>query len=283
MSDTVKVALVQMTASNAVQPNIAEASRLIREGAATGADLVATPEMTTLLERSRKRALAGAAPEREDPAIPVFSDLARELGIHLLIGSIPLRVEAERLANRSFLFGLDGAVLARYEKIHMFDVALGSGESYTESNTYRPGESAVLAETGPARLGLTICYDLRFAYLYRALAQAGAQILAVPAAFTKVTGESGHWHVLLRARAIETGCFVIAPAQVGHHADGRRTYGHALAVAPWGEILADGGEAVGVTTVDLDLSAVEAARSRVPALHGDRDFETVRAEARAGD
>jgi len=271
-----------MTSSTDVDENVRAASGYIREAAAAGAKLIATPEMTTLLERSRRRALAGAATETRDTALPAFRDLAAELSVHLLVGSIPLRIEGEeRLANRSFLIGPDGAVLARYDKIHMFDVVLGSTESYRESETYRPGRKAVLAETELGRLGLTICYDLRFAYLYRALAKAGAEILMVPAAFTRVTGEAGHWHTLLKARAIETGCFVLAPAQTGDHADGRSTYGHSLAVAPWGEILADGETAPGVITVDLDLEAVERARGRVPAIEHDRPYEVIRAAAAA--
>jgi len=268
--------LVQMTSSTDVAENVAVASRLIREAAAAGADLVATPEMTTLLERSRRKALAGAAGEADDRALPAFRALAAELSVHLLIGSIPIRIAGEMLANRCFLIGPDGAICARYDKIHMFDVELGSGESYRESGTYRPGREAVVAGTPLARFGLSVCYDVRFGYLYRSLAKAGAQVLSVPAAFTKVTGEAGHWHTLLRARAIETGCYVIAPAQVGDHADGRSTYGHSLAVAPWGEIVADGGTETGVALAEIDLGAIDRARGRVPAIEHDRPYETIR-------
>jgi len=271
-----------MTSSTNVDENVETAAAYIHEAARAGAALVATPEMTTLLERSRRRTFAGAATEERDRALPVFRKLAADLGIHLLIGSIPLQLDGEEmLANRSFLFGPDGAVLARYDKIHMFDVVLGSGESYRESEIYRPGREAVVARTPLGNLGLTICYDVRFAFLYRALAKAGAQILTVPAAFTKITGEAGHWHTLLQARAIETGCYVLAPAQSGDHADGRSTYGHSLVVAPWGEILADSGKGCGVVLAELDLDAIETARNRIPAIEHDREFEVIRAASAA--
>jgi len=271
MGANLRTGLVQMTSSTDVEENVAVASDMIRAAAADGATLVATPEMTTLLERRRKAVLDAARPEDDDRALPVFRNLAAELGIHLLIGSIPIRLGPRSLANRSFFIGPDGAIVARYDKIHRFDVTLDSGESYRESAVYEAGAEAVIARMPKAALGLSVCYDLRFPHLYRALAKAGADILMVPSAFTRTTGRA-HWHVLLRARAIETGCFVLAPAQTGHHADGRETYGHSLAVAPWGEVLADGGEAVGVTVVDLDLSEVAAARGRIPALEHDRDY-----------
>jgi len=271
MGANLRAGLVQMTSSTDVEENVAVASDMIRAAAADGAMLVATPEMTTLLERRRKAVLDAARPEDDDRALPVFRNLAAELGIHLLIGSTPIRLGPRSLANRSFFIGPDGAIVARYDKIHRFDVTLDSGESYRESAVYEAGAEAVIARMPKAALGLSVCYDLRFPHLYRALAKAGADILMVPSAFTRTTGRA-HWHVLLRARAIETGCFVLAPAQTGHHADGRETYGHSLAVAPWGEVLADGGEAVGVTVVDLDLSEVAAARGRIPALEHDRDY-----------
>jgi len=271
MGANLRTGLVQMTSSTDVEENVAVASDMIRAAAADGATLVATPEMTTLLERRRKAVLDAARPEDDDRALPVFRNLAAELGIHLLIGSIPIRLGPRSLANRSFFIGPDGAIVARYGKSHRFDVTLDSGESYRESAVYEAGAEAVIARMPKAALGLSVCYDLRFPHLYRALAKAGADILMVPSAFTRTTGRA-HWHVLLRARAIETGCFVLAPAQTGHHADGRETYGHSLAVAPWGEVLADGGEAVGVTVVDLDLSEVAAARGRIPALEHDRDY-----------
>jgi predicted amidohydrolase len=224
-----------------------------------------------MIEPKRPLRLEKARPEAEHPAIPAFSALAAELGVWLLIGSLQIKLDAVTCANRSFLFDDCGRVVARYDKIHMFDVDLQGGESYRESKTFRPGDRAVIADTPWGKVGLTVCYDLRFAYLYRALAQAGASFLTVPSAFTVPTGQA-HWHTLLRARAIETGSFVFAPAQCGGHAEGRKTYGHSLIVAPWGEVLADGGEAPGVITADIDPAKVAEARSMIPALTHDRRF-----------
>jgi predicted amidohydrolase len=272
-----RAALVQMCSSDVPAENLSQAERLIREAAAGGAALVLTPEVTNIMSASRARQEAVLETEERDPTLARLRAVAAETGVWLLIGSLALKTDDPdgRFANRSFLIAPDGSVTARYDKIHMFDVDLDGGESYRESAGFRPGERAVVAEAAGATLGLSVCYDLRFAYLYRALAQAGAQILTVPAAFTVPTGQA-HWHVLLRARAIETGCFVLAPAQTGTHPTGagavRRTYGHSLAVAPWGEVLADGGEEPGVTLVDLDLGAIERARTRVPALRHDRAF-----------
>jgi predicted amidohydrolase len=279
-----------MTSTCTVAENVATATALVREAAAGGADLVATPEMTTLMDRDRASAMAKACRQQDDKSLMAFRDLAAELGIMLLIGSMPilsedgLRKDEKRLLNRSFLIGPDGAIIASYDKIHLFDVSLGEGESYRESLTYDAGDRAVVAHLGQASLGLSVCYDLRFGNLYRALAQAGAQVLCVPAAFTQVTGEA-HWHVLLRARAIETGAFVIAPAQTGLHEDGRRTYGHSLVVGPWGDIVADGGQACGVTLASLDLAEVQKARARIPALDHGRtllDVVTVGTRPRTG-
>jgi predicted amidohydrolase len=272
-----RAALVQMCSSDDPAENLSQAERLIREAAAGGATLVLTPEVTNIMSASRARQEAVLEPEGSDPTLARLRAVAAETGVWLLIGSLALKTDDPdgRFANRSFLIAPDGSVTARYDKIHMFDVDLDGGESYRESAGFRPGERAVVAQAAGATLGLSVCYDLRFAYLYRALAQAGAQILTVPAAFTVPTGQA-HWHVLLRARAIETGCFVLAPAQTGTHPTSagavRRTFGHSLAVAPWGEVLADGGEEPGVTLVDLDLGAIERARTRVPALRHDRTF-----------
>jgi len=222
------------------------------------------------MQRQRREAAKVVCFEASDPALAAWRALAGELGIWLHAGSLVLRSEEdERFVNRGLLIGPDGGIRARYDKIHMFDVDLDGGESYRESSGFRPGERAVLAQTPWGGYGLTICYDLRFPHLYRLLAQAGARILAVPSAFTRQTG-AAHWHTLLRSRAIETGCFVLAAAQCGDHEDGRQTYGHALAVSPWGEVLADAGETPGVVVVDLDLAAVEAARGKVPSLFHDR-------------
>lgn len=281
MGKSFKAACVQLNSAAEIAPNLESASRYIRAAAGAGAQLVMTPENTTLIDPNRARAFAKTPTEHAHPGVPHFSALAKELGIWLLIGSMPVTADdGKRIANRSFLFDASGKVVARYDKIHMFDVDLPNGETYRESNGVKPGEQAVVASTPWGVLGLTICYDVRFAYLHRALAQAGAVMLTVPAAFTVPTGKA-HWHVLLRARAIETGCFVFAPAQTGEHAEGRLTYGHSLIVSPWGEVLADAGEAPGFIAADVDLEQVSKARSMVPALRHDREFERPHSSLRA--
>ena len=275
-----RAGLVQMTSGPAFDANLEVADRLIRQAAEAGAEFVATPENTPILQPDHTQLRAVVPTEDAHPAVRAFSDLARELGIWLLLGSTAVRVDAGtgpeadgRLANRSLLFDAEGRIAGRYDKIHMFDVDVPDGQTYRESNAFRPGDRAVVANTPWARLGLTVCYDVRFPALYRALAHAGASVLTVPAAFTQVTGRA-HWHTLLRARAIETGSYVLAPAQVGEHAQGRRTYGHTLAVAPWGEVIADAGdEGPGVVTVEIDPAAVAQARGWVPSLTHDRGFE----------
>ena len=266
-----KAAAVQMRSGIDVAENVAAAEQLVRAAVAAGAQYVLTPEMTTVLDRDRARLLAAIAPEEEDPSLARFRELARELAIHLHVGSMAIRLGADGVANRSFLIGPDGAIRARYDKIHMFDVDLAGGETYRESRLYRPGDTAVVADLPWTRLGLTVCYDVRFPQLHRALAHAGARVLAIPAAFTRTTG-AAHWHVLLRARAIETGSFVIAAAQGGTHADGRDTYGHSMIIDPWGAILAEAGEDPGfiIATIDPDMS--EVVRGRVPALANERPF-----------
>lgn len=266
-------ALVQMRAGQNVAINIADASTLIREAAAKGAHYVQTPEMTSLLVRDRERLMNLVVEEQHDSALAAFRSLAADLKIWLHIGSMPIRFddERERVANRGFLIDPDGEVAARYDKIHMFDVDLDRGESWRESRTYQPGEVAIAADLPWGRIGMTICYDLRFSALYRALAETGAVFLSVPAAFTQQTGEA-HWHVLLRARAIETGSFVFAAAQAGKHEDGRETYGHSLIVDPWGNILADGGTEPGVILAKIDPSLVADARKRIPVLENGRRF-----------
>jgi predicted amidohydrolase len=266
------VACVQMNSGREIAPNIETARTLVRRARDMGADFITTPENVTLLDRSRKQLLQKARPESDHPAIPAFRDMARETGAWLLAGSLTIKLNDEQTANRSYLFDPSGNAVAQYDKIHMFDVDLKGGDSYRESATFRPGGEAVLAPTPWGLLGMTVCYDVRFAYLYRALAHAGASFLSVPAAFTEFTGRA-HWHVLLRARAIETGCFVIAPAQSGLHEDGRRTFGHSLVIAPWGEVLADGGEGVGVVTAVIDTTRIEEARGMVPALTHDKTFK----------
>ena len=277
--DALRAGLIQLTSSDDPADNLARAAALIRRAAAEGAELALTPEVTNCVSLSRTRQEAVLRREEDDPTLAGLRDLAAELGIWVLAGSLALRTDDPdgRFANRSFLIDAGGEIRARYDKIHMFDVDIGGeAESYRESRGYRPGGRAVVADSPWGRIGLTICYDLRFPALYRALAAAGARILTVPSAFTVPTGRA-HWETLLRARAIETGCAVLAPAQTGEHpaAEGRRrrTYGRSLAVGPWGAVLADAGEAEGATVVEIDLSEVEAARSRVPALANARPFE----------
>jgi len=267
----VKFACVQMTAGPETGPNLDAAAALIREAASGGAKFILTPENTSIIEPNRDLALAKSYTQDAHPGLPFFSKLAKELAVWLLIGSMPIRVEPERLANRSFLIDDQGRISAQYDKIHLFDVDLPNGEVYRESERIRAGAQAVLASTPWGSLGMTVCYDLRFAQLYRDLAHAGAAMISIPAAFTVPTGEA-HWHVLLRARAIETGAFVFAPAQCGTHAGGRRTYGHSLIVAPWGGILAEAGDKPGTITAAIDFSKVASARAMVPSLRHDRDY-----------
>ena len=272
-----RAALIQLTVGDDPATNLPETLAHIRAAAAGGAGFVLTPECTNALSSNRTHQRAVLRHEDQDETLAALLDEAARLGIWLLIGSLGvLTNDADgRFANRSFLIGPTGDIAARYDKIHMFDVNVSETEVYRESAGYRPGDRAVLADAGFAKIGMTVCYDLRFPHLFRSLAQAGAQILTVPAAFNHITG-AAHWEVLLRARAIETGCFVLAPAQTGFHAEqqgkGRRTYGHSLAVAPWGEVLADAGVEPGVTFVDLDLAEVDRARARVPSLSHDRKF-----------
>ncbi len=271
--EAMRVGLVQRNSGDDPLANLAPTRALLRKAAGAGAEFVMTPEATNFVSMDRARGQAVLHREAEDPTLAALREEARALGVWLLIGSLALKTGAAdgRLANRSFLIEPGGGVVARYDKIHMFDVDIDAAESYRESAGYRPGDRAVLARTPFGGIGMSICYDLRFAALYRALARAGASILSVPAAFSPVTGKA-HWQVLLRARAIENGAFVLAPAQCGDHGGGRRTHGHSLAVAPWGEVLADGGEDPGVSLVDLDLDQVGQARRRVPSLSHDRPF-----------
>ena len=226
------------------------------------------------MEVSREKLFATIVPEENDASLATFRELARKLSIHLHIGSLAVKATADKAANRGFLIDPRGEIVARYDKIHMFDVDLANGESYRESRSYRPGELAVLHDLPWGRLGLTVCYDLRFPALYRALAEAGASFLAIPSAFTKQTGEA-HWHVLMRARAIENGCYVFAAAQGGKHENGRETFGHSLVVDPWGRIVAEGGTEPGVVMAEIDPAEVAAARARVPSLQHGRRFEMV--------
>lgn len=269
-----RVACVQMRSGTEPGPNLAAATGLIREAAGQGATLIATPEMTNILDIRPGGSAGKIVPEDADETLKAFRSLAKETGAWLLAGSLAVALEDDaRKANRSFLVSPAGEIAARYDKVHMFDVEVGDGQSYRESKAYRPGTRAVMADIAGAKLGLTICYDVRFPAIYRALALAGAEIITVPSAFTAVTGRA-HWHVLLRARAIETGAFMLAPAQGGLHEDGRETYGHSLIVSPWGEIIAElEGTEPGLLVADIDLSEVADARRRIPSLSGARDFE----------
>jgi predicted amidohydrolase len=274
MAGTFKAGLIQTNVSNDMAENIAfvrEQAGLAREA---GADFIMTPENTGLIGANRKETLDKAETEEAHRMLAAAVGAARDTGAWFLLGSIHVRVPGEeQIRNRSYLIDPSGGIVASYDKIHMFDVQLAGGESYRESSTFKPGERSVLAETPWGVLGLTICYDLRFPYLYRDLAHAGAVMLSIPSSFTVPTGQA-HWHTLLRARAIETGCFVFAPAQVGtHKGSNRRTYGHSLAVAPWGEVLADaGGEKAGFAIAEVDLAKVEEARKMVPSLSHDRRY-----------
>jgi deaminated glutathione amidase len=267
-----RVALIQMRSTITPQVNVDAAAKLIGEAKTGGADYVLTPEMTNIYESSRERLFTQIVPEETDAALATFRELARALGIYVHVGSLAIRTSPDKAANRSFLIDRRGDIVARYDKIHMFDVDLKGGESYRESRSYRPGELAVVSDLPWGRLGLTICYDLRFPALYRALAEAGAMYLAIPSAFTQQTGEA-HWHVLMRARAIENGSFVFAAAQGGTHENGRKTYGHSLVVDPWGRVIAEGGIEPGVIFADIDPAEASTARSRIPSLQHGRRFE----------
>lgn len=273
-----RAALLQMTSSDNPAENLASMRDMLAEARAGGADIALTPEACNCISTSRSHQQRVLHHEADDPTLAGLRATAQHLGLWLVIGSLALRTsDADgRFANRSFLIGSDGTVRARYDKIHMFDVDVTPTETFRESEGFRPGRNAVVAPTPWAMLGLSVCYDVRFAHLYRALARAGAQILTVPAAFSPVTG-AAHWEILLRARAIETGCFVLAPAQTGQHGArhgrARSTHGHSLAIAPWGQVLLDAGTEPGVHFADLDMAAVADARHKVPALAHDRPYE----------
>ena len=273
-------AMVQMCSGLLPEQNLEQGTRLIRQAAAEGADYVQTPEVSNMIQANRKALFEHLASEEDDLSLKAYRALAQELKIHLHIGSLALRFSPEKAVNRSFLIGPDGMVLASYDKIHMFDIDLPGGESYRESANYQPGETAVISDLPWGRIGLTICYDMRFPALYRALAETGASFLTAPSAFTVRTGEA-HWHTLLRARAIENGCFVFAAAQAGTHESKRQSYGHSLIIAPWGEILAEGsGTETGIIMAKIDPALVETARKTVPSLQHGRRFSV--ADPKAG-
>jgi predicted amidohydrolase len=271
---TFKAAMIQMRSGLSPAANVDAAAALIAEAKAAGADYVQTPEMTNLLAANREQLLKTIVDEKADPSLAAFRDMARKHSLHIHLGSLAVKHSDDRASNRAFLIDPQGEIVARYDKIHMFDVDLGNGESYRESNNYAPGESAVLADLPWGRLGITICYDVRFPALYRALAEAGATLLTVPSAFTKVSGEA-HWHILNRARAIENGCFVLAAAQGGKHENNRETFGHSLIIDPWGRVLAEGGTEPGVIVAEIDPAEVAKARGRIPSLQHGRRFEVI--------
>jgi predicted amidohydrolase len=266
-----RAACIQLRCGDDIAENTRSASNLIRQAQRAGAQFVATPENTSFMAADAGAKLELARNEKDDLALAAFSTVAEELRLWLLIGSLAIKVSDDKTANRSYLIGPDGRIAARYDKIHLFDVNLPDGESYRESNTVAPGAQSVTADLPWGRIGLSVCYDLRFPHFYRTLAKSGAEFFSIPSAFTETTGKA-HWHVLLRARAIENGCFVIAPAQGGRHANGRSTYGHSMIVGPWGDILAETGTEPGFITADIDLAEVAAVRTRVPSLQHDRPF-----------
>jgi predicted amidohydrolase len=272
MSETFRVALLQMQTGNELAANLEAVRTMSREAARNGAQLVLTPEYTLMMDGSGRVMREWALQANGEPALTELQALARELSVWLLIGSLTLKTDGERIANRSFLLAADGAVVASYDKIHMFDATLPDGRVIRESSAYRPGGCAIVGETPWGRIGLTVCYDLRFPHLYRALAKAGALYLTVPSSFQRATGKV-HWHTLLKARAIENACFVFAPAMCGEHPGNRTTYGHSLVVDPWGEVLADGGEAPGIVYADIDPAAAARVRAMLPCLDHDREFQ----------
>jgi deaminated glutathione amidase len=271
---TFKVGLVQMRSGLDPQANLAALLPAIDEAKRGGADYVQTPEMTNILALKREQLFTAIVAEEQDPTLATLRELARKLAITIHIGSLAIKISPEKAANRSFVIDRNGDIAARYDKIHMFDVDLAGGESYRESSNYRAGDLAVVTDLPWGRLGLSVCYDLRFPALYRALAEAGTSFLAIPAAFTKQTGEA-HWHVLQRARAIENGCYVFAAAQGGHHENGRDTFGHSVVIDPWGRVLAEGGVEPGVVMAEIDPATVGAARARIPSLQHGRRFEII--------
>ena len=266
-----KVACIQTNSKSDPNINIREVSSLIRAARSNGAELITTPEVVGMLEPNREKALNKAQPENYHGVLREFRALSRDLAIWLLIGSISIKLSNGKLANRSFLINPDGQIIARYTKIHMFDVEVNDGSIYRESATYQPGTSACLARTPWGLVGLTVCYDIRFPALYRDLAKAGAKIIFIPSAFTEVTGEA-HWHILQRAMAIENGCFIVSAAQTGMHEQNRKTFGHSIIVDPWGNILADADKDIGFITADLDLNLVDEVRKKIPSLIHDREY-----------
>ena len=271
MSERLRVACLQLNSGSDLPGNVATVRALAREAAGNGAQFVLTPEYAFMLDGRGRVMRDGALPADGGEVLAEMRELARELQVWLLLGSLTVRTEEERIANRSVLVAADGAIIASYDKIHMFDVTLPDGKIIRESSAYLPGDRAVIADTPWGKLGLTVCYDLRFPALFRALARAGASIISVPSSFQRQTGKA-HWHPLLRARAIENECFILAPAMCGDHPGDRQTYGHSLIVDPWGEILTDGGEVPGIVYGEIDPARVAKVRRMMPSLEHDREF-----------
>lgn len=268
-----KIAAIQLCSGPDIAANLDVAEKYIRDAAAQGARFIATPENTDFMMASMKDKVPVTPAQGDHPAITRFSSLAKELSVSLLLGSVAVKVDADKIANRSFLFAPDGSILASYDKIHLFDVDLDTGESHRESQFVQAGRHLALADVEGLKLGMSICYDVRFAYLYRALTQRGAEIITVPAAFTVPTGQA-HWETLLRARAIETGSFLIAPAQGGEHAGGRKTFGHSMIIGPWGQVIAaKRDDTPGVLMAEIDAADVAKARAAIPSLKHDRLYE----------
>lgn len=272
MNTRFRIACLQLNSGSDYDANLATVSAMAHEAAGGGAQFLLTPEYALMMDGSGKVMREHALAADGEPALAALQSLARELSVWFLAGSLTLRTDDARIANRSFLISAQGEVVAIYDKIHMFDVTLPDGKVIRESSTYRPGERAVVAETPWGKLGMTVCYDLRFPGLFRALAQAGAQMITVPSSFQRQTGKA-HWHALLQARAIENECFIVAPAMCGDHPGNRQTYGHTLIINPWGEILAEGGEAPEIVFADIDVARVAKVRGMIPSLEHDRPFK----------
>lgn len=271
---SLKVGCIQLNAGSDTAANLAASALAVRKAAAQGAQLICLPEYCALLDGSGRVMRDGSPPEDQHPGLPAYIALARETQAWLLVGSLTVRLPDDRMANRSYLISASGEVTARYDKIHMFDCTLPNGKVIRESSAYQPGDRAVLADTPWGPLGMSVCYDLRFPHLYRALAKAGAVMLTVPSSFQRETGPA-HWHTLLRARAIENAAWVIAPAMCGDHANGRSTYGHSLVIDPWGRIVAELDDQPGVLVADIDLQHAAKVRGMLPALQHDRNFDVV--------
>ena len=274
MRNSLRVACVQPSSGQSLKKNLSIVSKMVRDAAGRGAKFIATPENVSLMEHRTDVLKANSYPLYDHNVLITFSSLALETKTTILVGSVPIKGKGEKILNCSVLIDSSGKIIACYSKIHLFDVELVNGDNYMESEVFEPGDKSVIANLPWGKLGMTICYDLRFPYLYRALAKAGAQVITIPAAFTSFTGKD-HWHVLVRSRAIECGCYIIAPGMYGEHSGNRSTYGHSLIVDPWGRVLADAGEGTGIIVADIDIDLVSQVRSDLPSLKHDRDISII--------